>query len=191
MARFFSLCALAIAILFKNVFSVNTVVQNNSFFYYNVIVQLPCFLLGMIMQIENTWGKSGAPVFWGVCAFVIAIVCFFCNITEYRYILAVTAMGYSTYFLSFIIQKIHHCNWLEAFGRKSYYIFLVHPFFVWTVPVLLEKLFDIQGIVLYVLLLPVMFTGSYYGAVVLEAILCKIQSKIKISYHVNNWHLKK
>lgn len=35
---FFSLCALAIAILFKNVFSVNTVVQNNSFFYYNVIV---------------------------------------------------------------------------------------------------------------------------------------------------------
>ena len=170
--------ALVFGAILKNLVGIADVTNNNSFYYYSVIVQLPCFLLGMILRINKRKNKKSLNVISvGILFVVISFLCFFYEVNEYRFIVAVTLIAYGAYYLLYFFEnRKTSCRIVEAFGKKSYYIYLVHFFFVWTMPAVLQEIFNIQRFIssdmLYMILLPIMIVGSYMAAIILEK-LCK------------------
>lgn len=153
------------------------------------MVQMPCFLLGILLY--NSAGSTP-----GICKRVrdgLAVVLlgifslylfYYANGT-YRAVLLPTVVGGIGYvILKYLLAMEQKCqpnkcflwNVLSKFGQKSYYLYLVHVFFVWTVPLLIKGLAERRQIQLsyepvYIGLLPFMFLGSYVCALVYERIV--------------------
>lgn len=152
------------------------VIKNNEFIYFHAITQMPCFLLGMKLYIQEK-GEEGTGekvnLLKAAIFLVITIILFFVDIFSYRYIIMVSTMGIASYYLLCYCLEKHISNKiLEKFGRMSFYMFLTHPFFVWTMPVYVIRLLKIQGTfvvsAVYIVMLPIMFVGTYLTGRVLE-----------------------
>lgn len=65
---------------------------------------------------------------------------------------------------------------LKSYGEYSFYIYLVHALFVWSMPIKLQQLlsgigWNINDTLLYFILIIPMFTLSYYSAVLLKKLV--------------------
>ena len=185
-----SVITLVIAVTLSNLLHDKTLADNNSFFYFSALTQLPCFILGMFLYIENDHQlleeKESAGVFHllllSIVFLIVTAFLFFFDLSKvigsfgsYRFLLCVTTMGYAGYYLlKYLRITGANSKVLEVLGQKSYFMYLTHAFFVWTLPIVLEEIFDVQRFVspelMYILLLPIMLGGTFVSAIVLERI---------------------
>lgn len=166
------------------------VIKNNEFVYFHAITQMPCFLLGMKLHTEEKAGENigeKVKLFKAVIFLGITIILFFVNVFSCRYIVMVSTMGIASYYLVRYCLETHIRNKvLEKFGRMSFYMFLTHPLFVWTIPVYVIRLLKIQGTlvvsVVYIVMLPIMFAGTYLTAYLLEKFVKYMKKSININF---------
>lgn len=167
--------------------------SNNGFVYFSFLVQFPCFLLGVQLQKEEAVEKLNEVIMCigvALILFVISLVLFFANISKYSFLFIPTVFGYGVYFLlkAMLWYERNYSfknNLLTYLGRKSYYMYLTHAFFAWTmmgmVRVVLDKLDIIYNqTVVYLILLPFVFVGTLFFANILEKI-CNIMVSSALS----------
>ena len=117
--------------------------DNNSFGYFSICTQLPCFGMGMLLYFEhNKEDREQHPIMGliaGSGVLMAAFVLFFRPIIPYAYLADASLVGLATYFI--LKYMIHYETshtypaWtgvLTAFGTKSFFIYLTHPFVVYT-----------------------------------------------------------
>lgn len=163
--------------------------DNNGFFYFNVIVQLPCFLCGCRLYVEHKKGEryGNWSILLGIVLIILTLVCYnmaFYRDMEFLFILMPALFTFGVYYISrkAILENREFrgnrfTEIVVRFGMNSYYIYLSHPFFVWFMPILLLKILGklelkVNSNILYLLLLPFMFLFSYILSNVFKRI-CK------------------
>lgn len=168
--------------------------QREFFLYNNILTNFPCFALGMLLFFENneqSLSKKRAVIYEivGIVAGVIAIKLFF-NPFYYSYVLTVVLVGLSTYFvLRFMIYYEHSNGYNRLFnpliwmGGKSFYVYLVHCFFVWDFAATVKRALNGIGItgdsyIVFFALMPVVILLSYYMGCILQYIVKKITAVV-------------
>ena len=167
---------------------------NNGFVYFSCLVQLPCFILGIQLWNEKQEQYSvNKNYFIEPIISVILLSCslflFFKGTWKYKFIIIPTLVGYATYFaLKYLLALEQNLNYrnntiVTKIGNKSYFIYLVHCFFAYTMPLGIQIVLNYFNIVynsniLYLILLPFMFIFSYMMSIVLEKICTPITKKI-------------
>ena len=172
----------------------NYLLSNNVFVYLSCLVQLPCFALGIQLWIEKQGQYSEnknykIELIISIIIFIYSIYLFFKSTWKYKFMIIPTLVGYATYFaLKYLLVLEKNMNYrgnkiITKIGNKSYFIYLVHSFFVWTMPIGIEMILNNFKIVynpniLYIILLPLMFVFSYVMSIALEKICTPITKKI-------------
>ena len=121
----------------------------------------------------------------GIVAGVIAIKLFFNPFFKYSYVLTVSLVGLSTYFvLQFMIYYEDSSGYTRLFNPliwmdgKSFYIYLIHFFFVDFVATVKRTLNNIgvtgDSYIVFFALMPVVILLSYYTGCILRFIVKKI-----------------
>lgn len=159
--------------------------NNNSFGYYSGFTQLPSFCIGMFLYFESKEMKLNKKMakinlFSGIVLMLGAMSLFFFPITKYAYIIDASIVGISTYFiLKFMLyyeETGEYNQWFEPvirFGKKSFYIYLVHPFFAWSFVSLIRDKISCIGIdsdtyVCFFSIMPMVILLSYFFGNVLQ-----------------------
>ncbi|MCM1145111.1 MAG: hypothetical protein NC407_10415 [Lachnoclostridium sp.] len=174
------------------------VLENNRFIYFSFVNQAGCFALGASLYFEQKSNsvREHTVIHTILCIFyAILLPIVFFSKWKIAFVTAPYIMGLFTYYLLkcmlvaeyqntavFENKKIFHL--LKTFGKHSYYIYLVHVLFVWSMPLKLQKLLTSSGMpvnsnFLYMILIVPIFIGSYYTAVLFQKILDKISEKIR------------
>lgn len=158
-------------------------VDNNSFGYFSLLTQLPCFALGMLLFFEiqeNAKTNAKASIAAGCAIMICSIALFFNPFFDFSYILTASAVGLATYFIARGMISAeqekrfsHTFPCLTRFGQKSLSVYLTHAFFTWPfVSVILEGAsrfgWQADNYFVYVLLFPVVAALSYVSAIWLE-----------------------
>lgn len=178
----------------------NLVFANNSFGYYFVLNQFPCYAIGMLLYYETQNGsmeKNRVILSFAVGAAVMAaaVVLFFYPIFEEAYIVTVQLVGIATYFIlksalaleqHFNFEKIFNSASLKPLiklGSISLYVYLVHGIFVRPFIGLLRKIFDkfridVDNGICFLILLPIAVFLSYFAAWILRTVIGKITGAI-------------
>ncbi len=165
------------------------------FAYYNFISQSGCFLLGAVLYFELKNGEIIKKDLW--LRKILCIVClymlFHMFFTKWAYysVLVSFAMGLFTYnlLLCMIAAEIRSrkifegsliCNVLGKYGKHSYYIYLMHFYFVWSIPLMIQGIFGMMDIrvndnVIYFVWIIPAFILSYYTALLFEKVLKRVQ----------------
>lgn len=164
------------------------VLENNRFIYFSFINQLGCFLLGVSFYFEEN--KESVHFVYIPVNILLLFLVFFSN-WKISYIIVPFIMGLLTYHLlkyMLILEKrgkISEENAvlrvLRAYGRNSYYIYLVHGLFVWSMPIMIQQLLTSSGLhidstLLYLILIVPIFALSYYMALLLHKVVFGIES---------------
>lgn len=198
-----SLISISLLVILSLIFpnSENMLLGNNSFGYFSVLTQFPCFCMGMLLYfIINTRPLTTAKAISSFAASIltlgIAFLLFISHFTKYSYILSVSAVGLASFFIlySMIYYEINHnsCNCFKSLTKvssKTLYIYLVHPFFAWTFTKVIKKLLFSLGVnadsyLVMLILLPFVIGFSYLFACILKLIIAKIMTlvhKIKLT----------
>lgn len=166
-------------------------IKNNSFYYFSFITQLPCFLLGMYWKIKKRREEKTKINFVITTVGLLfslagALMLFFGEypvwptwLISYKYIICCTVTGIVCVELLRLLNCFCvRCKLLECMGKRSYYIYLIHAFWVWTLPRYLRT--SMQPDLLYCCMLPIIFIGTYLNAGVLEKMCRPIEQKIKM-----------
>ena len=158
-------------------------VDNNSFGYFSILTQLPCFALGMLLYFELQGEKRLHPVLdlgAGAALMAGSAALYFHPFFDFSYIVTASAVGLAAYFIArglIALERKKRFSYsfpiTARFGQKSLYIYLTHIFFAWPfVAFILEGAarFGVQAdnYVVYALLFPVVVALSYFSAVLLE-----------------------
>lgn len=167
----------------------NAVLENNRFIYFSFINQIGCFLLGVSFYFEE---KKESDHFFYVPMNILLLFIVFFSDWKTAFIIAPFIMGLLTYHLLKYMLTLERrggiseenivLRILKNYGRHSYYIYLVHGLFVWSMPIMLQQLLISCGVhiddtLLYLLLIVPIFVLSYYMALLLQRILDKIKRK--------------
>lgn len=188
----FEVIMLAICIPVVVISGNKQLIANNSFLYFNIITQLPCFAWGLLLWFQEK-SNDKATSHLKLCGFIsalTAILSIFLFFSEWSYkaIFLPFLMGFSAYlFLKILLKREERGNTFTSrfsriliqFGKKSYYIYLVHGLFVWTMPDFFFLALNKWGItldhtLLYLLFLLPMVVLSYFAASILERICAPI-----------------
>ncbi len=167
----------------------SVLLANNSFGYFSVFTQFPCFCMGMLLffKLEKNEASKKESVISFIAGALLLAVTFimFFNPMKYTFIIVVSLMGLSTFFIlnSLIgFEKEHKYSVifkpLEKIGRKSFYVFLIHPFFAYTLmPIIRRTLSSVINVDNYIgvaVFMPVIILLSYFGAVIYEKFIMMI-----------------
>ncbi len=161
------------------------VLANNGFTYFSFVNQMGCFILGTSLYFEKeTENIVRDKVLSVLYAFLLLLVFF----SEWRlaFLLVPFIMGLLTCHLirwMLVIEKYHedvfekNCiiRLLKTYGSSSFYVYLIHGLFVWSLPIAVQKFLFMHGIqindnLLYLFLIVPMFILSYYAAQLLSKI---------------------
>lgn len=165
-------------------------VYNNTYKYFLFLNQLPCFCIGISLYYIINDAKNKFLIFKNDTLLIIAFlflgvlsgaVFFFCDISV-KFIILPTLVGlFSASLIGLMMRFEMKYNFnnkfikiIEAFGRKSFYLFLAHGFVIWRVSKYLINVLEPFGINTYVLffvLLFIMLWLSWVIAVALEKFL--------------------
>ena len=145
--------------------------NNNSYLYFSVWNQLPCFCMGITLYHRQQLYSSKrispkvSAMLFCITAF-IAVYCFLSPVYQYSYFMLPTLTGFSFYWLALFLlelekkdQKISFCPFLVSCGRNSYGMYLVHSFICWYGMKSFSTVLNAHGIMisdllLYTILLP-------------------------------------
>ena len=173
-----ALISWVVAVIFKIAGS-NSIFNNSDFYYFNIIVQIPCLLWGCGIYIDAKNGKVATLCerMLGIIVILISFTCYFIAFdyhVDFLYIVMPTAFTAGIYLLAkncFInkapgLGKRKIDKYIIMLGENSYYIYLAHPFFVWTMPELFFKILSrleisINVNIVYIIMLPFMFILSW------------------------------
>ena len=171
-----------------------SVLTVNSFTYYSFINEITCFLLGIVLfyriQEEKESPNPTSDIILSLFWLVISLGLFF-GAGKYAYVFVTDAVGLLSFYLAraFItiekrgaIQKDKLSRYLSAWGRRSFYIYLSHTFFAFSMSIIIVTLWERAGEpfnvnVLYLITIPVVFLGAWILSVILEAIISPITKK--------------
>lgn len=175
----------------------NAVLENNRFIYFSFINQLGCFLLGVSFYFEEK-KKESVHFFYVPMNMLLLFIVFFSN-WKIAYIIVPFIMGLLTYhlmkcMLAFeerggISEENIMLRILRDYGRHSYYIYLVHGLFVWSMPIMIRQILISSGLhiddtLLYLIMIVPIFVLSYYTALLLQKVVFGIESLWKgLGYH--------
>lgn len=182
---------IAIAIMLVWIFRTTDIVQNNTFFYYSFVVQLPSFMLGILLCCNDVilcnTTKCIECYIKVILLFTISLFLLYVSGIYHAILQPIIVGGVAYYSLKLLITKEEKgklknnylINFLCKFGQRSYYIYLVHGFFVWTMPTIIAELgktyqVDFAKKYVYIILLPFMFILSYYCAGICEKQCMKV-----------------
>lgn len=173
--------------------------SNNSFMYFNIINQLPCFLLGINLYFDfKNKEFLGVNILKIVRNFIIyliiSILLFFLKI-DFMFSIIPFICARAFYWLFILTIEKFNCNKsrllrniseiLINIGRQSFSIYLSHWILVWYTPYVLLVILKhyeiaISHTVLYLIMLPAIIIGSYYLSFIFNRIIRFVNSKIKI-----------
>lgn len=158
-------------------------VGNNSFGYFSILTQLPCFALGILMFFEIRENEIENVIFNVVLGIVIlagSIVLFFKPFFEFSYIVTASTVGLATFFITkgFIgieakRELAYSYRYITQIGQKSLFVFLTHAFFAWPFVAIIKKGAILLGVqadnyFVYFLLFPIVVFLSYVSGLILE-----------------------
>lgn len=169
--------------------------EHKWFLYNNIVTQLPCFLMGMLMYFEideQFLPKRRAIIYAiaGIAVMVTAVKIFFNPFFCGSYILAAVLVGLSTYLI------LQYMIWYESekrygrifdllirIGSKSLYVYLVHGFFVWGGVLIIKRSIDGIGLIgdsyiVFWCIMPGIIFLSYYSACILQGVVKKIKAAV-------------
>lgn len=170
-------------LIFKSSF-----VNEEGFGYFIFLIHYPSYLLGFILYNKlNNISKNieNKSVFFALFLFVLSYVSFYSNIAMLKLFSSwLTALS-TYYILSYLIRNENNIgnnlalSTIEKFGRNSYYIYLIHAFFVWTFPTLILYLnnksnFRLNELIIFVILYPIVLLLSYLAGKLFAVIVKKI-----------------
>lgn len=171
----------------------NAIIVKNGFFYFSFINQIGCFLLGATLYFElknDEKIRDNLSIRKLFCAiyFVLLIYMFF-STWRYSSVFVSFIMGLFTYHFMicmlsmenrncYLLENSFIINIIKAYGAHSYYIYLIHFLFVWTMPLMLKKILPMLNIyindnILYSTIIIPIFIFAYYTAVLFERIIKK------------------
>ncbi len=162
------------------------------FGYFLFIVHYPEYLLGIILYYnftQKSLSKAQIPrfVLLSIVSLIIAIILFYIPL-QWMSIPSAWMTGLATYFALYIllckekdIEQKRITKPLINWGRNSYYIFLLHSFFVWpfvhVALSILNKL-GVQIIVSFFALLPITLCLAYFAGFIFRVLIVKVTKKI-------------
>ncbi len=163
----------------------------SEFGYYIFLVHYPEYLLGIMLYYtfkeERSARSSQLYLILGVLLMVLAVIIFFMRF-ELKYIASAWLTALSAYcclYFMMTYEKTHKdtfsCKALEAFGKDSYYIFLIHGFIVWPFAEVFMRILEGVGVpevFEFCILIPVVVFFSYATGRILKAIVNGIMQLI-------------
>lgn len=163
----------------------HNLVNNNSFGYFSILTQLPCFALGMLLYFEIQKNSKGSIILNMAVGFVImacSVILFFKPFFDFSYIVTASMVGVATFFIAKGLISIEEKGLKYSYpcitriGQKSYFVYLTHAFFAWTFVFAIKRAFPIIGLqadnyLVYVLLFPIVVVLSYFSGVILEKVV--------------------
>lgn len=171
----------------KNIF-------NNSFYQFDIITQAPCYLMGGLYLNKKQHLVIKRKKLLGIVG--VILILFSAASEEITHTILLRAFLFSLG-ASMLLQIIlsDDMNFIPGnkvfdvvcnMGRRSYYIYLIHPFLVWTMPLLLAHILRRYGVdynsnIFYLVLVPFMFLFSWYFSIVFEKVINPISQKLKNS----------
>ena len=146
-----------------------TVISNNSFSYFNIASQLPVFLLGMIAYVMWPEKKdAGFPhlALPLLLLFATLSVLLVAKNVSFAFSLLPITSGLAFTQVLRILRGLPEIRWLQAIGRQSYAIYIVHFIFAWHLSKALANNFGatIPADALWLLLSTVAIASSYTAA---------------------------
>lgn len=176
--------------------------NNNEFYYFSFMTQLPSFIIGCILYFDNhpqkreiNGGRQRLNILTGILLLVGSAACYWLgeniSVLSFLFLVMPTLFTFGVYFISRTVEMdcaIEKKTFLHRlimwFGRNSYYVFLAHPFFVWSMPLVVLMVFQKIGLavnttVVYIILLPLMFAGSAMFGKILKCICEPVCRKLK------------
>ena len=168
--------------------------------WYIGTISIMYFFTPYIYNFLQIINKKHFVYFDGAIGFMFvvgSILCFlFAHISflEFLYLLVPVTFAYGFYF--FIRRAIlkpeefpknNILTIIEYFGKNSFFIFLVHTFFVWHMPELVLFLLSKEGVILnitgvYLLMLPFMFVFSLFSSIIYRNLCNKITRWLIIKF---------
>ncbi len=181
----------ALLLVFKERFT------NNDFYYYFFTIHYPEYLLGIMLFFDYKEGKltekkDANHLIVGVFILMVAVVLYFMLPHQVVQILSAWATALSTYFIlqyMLIREKNNrdiYSKTLESFGRSSYYIFLMHGFFAYSLTKFLLEFSGKSGIhqlFIFYILMPIVMALSFLAGKTLQIFITRLQ-KIELK-HLN------
>lgn len=188
--------AVCLIFIFYHISKIDSILNNNSFIYFNFINQIGVFLLGAKLYFEYEKGiqRNKFDLVIAVMEMLFAVVLFYSN-WKYTFIIIPYIVGLSAYHFirfalsaekkAFVNNKKTCLNILKNYGRCSYYIYLVHFFFAWIFVEIIQKGIKIarggvnlnSNLLYFILIIPI-FILSYFSAIMYEKICNKIIDRI-------------
>ncbi|MCI8356561.1 MAG: acyltransferase [Lachnospiraceae bacterium] len=158
------------------------VLNNNGFVYFSFVNQMGCFLLGASLYFEKEPESITADKILSVLDALLLLIVFFSE-WKLAFVTAPFIMGLLGCHLLKCLRFMEKRNEdsfgksrimkiLKAYGRSSYYIYLMHGLFVWSMPIAVQNLlhmrgWQVNGTLLYLCLIVPIFILSYYAAILL------------------------
>ena len=168
---------------------------NNTYLYFSVLNQLPCFSLGLTLYYQEKDKFSlRVPLAVSILLFIItgtgAVYSFLRPEYTYIYFIIPTLTGLAFYWLAVTFLHIEikgttlALPFLSSCGRNSYGMYLVHAFFSWYGIKALTSFFTAkrityQDMLLYCILLPVTIICVYVTGLYLNRILDFLDKRIR------------
>ena len=193
----YSLIVSTVLVVLYRKYQLPVLIQNNGFVYFSFVVQLPCYILGMILyrkyiysEEEKLRKKINIVM---ECMLWVTIIFVFYSKFRYKALMFPILVG-SAFYLRLRRKLLHNCvtkgKLLRKIGEKvavslgenSYYIYLIHVFFVYEIPnIIFEFLnganlkYNSKGI--YLILLFPLIVLTYFSSGLLKQACKRITEK--------------
>ena len=174
--------------------------NNNSFGYFSILNQFPVYCLGILLFFKMENRKSGdvdkKSVFGfllGILLLFAAVYIFFRPFFRFAYIAVTLLTGLSFYFIMHFLlcfEMAHSLKFaalkpLTLMGKSSFYCYLVHCLWVYTLIKVLKKLFLVCGTTLdthigFFVWLPVVILLTYFSGKLLQWFVLKLEKQFQV-----------
>ena len=144
-----------LALVFCNIYVVPVDFANNSFLYFSILNQLPCFLCGVILayRINNEHIKNR---FWcyfiSLILIVFAFSVFHSNINcRYFCVPVICSISFCYMIEGVICSGVNkHISWLAFLGKESFGIYLVHSLYAYQLSAFVKRVVAIDNVYLFI-----------------------------------------
>lgn len=128
--------------------------KNNSFWYFSVINQLPCFLCGVVLFYrtkDNNHTVNSKYIISACVLYVLAFFLFHSSLSIRFYILPFIVAVATSVLLEYLLTKdIKGIKFVNIYGRESYGIYLIHSVFAYKLSAVAKKLLGLNNIIIFV-----------------------------------------
>lgn len=184
---------LAIWVIVDN-YAVKLTIGNNTFLYFSILTQYPCFIIGMILYLSfKTRHNQAKPLFDLLFSILLACVTLWLFYNNWKYsfsLVPLMASASCSFLLSALIKtenarklKVSSSSWIAKISQVSYEMYLLHTLFCYYLIWYLRKIvsyywgYDIFGSSCVLIVAFIAVVGlSFSCGIVLHSLLRKIKN---------------